>query len=67
MQFQFNVKVNTSTYIEFSNSTTIERVQKIIDFKKVNLTRDFTPKQFKYSFDNQTWSNYIFQEIATVF
>ena len=59
MQFVFTQRQEYVTTIEFINSTPLTNVTNLDFYKEINLVGSFLSSQFRYSFDNITWSNYI--------
>jgi len=58
MQYQFNERYEFVKYIEFLNSSPLQNVTKIRFFKEEEISGSFTKKEYRYSFDNVTWSNW---------
>jgi len=57
MQFQLR-RYEYVKSIEFKNSNPLLNVERIRYFKEDGLTGTFTSKEFKYSWDNVTWTNW---------
>ena len=57
-QFIFNDKTVNITTILFKNLTPLLNVEKIVFFKETGLTGNWLKKEFRYSFDNLSWSNW---------
>jgi hypothetical protein len=58
MQYQFTERYEFVKRIEFKNSSALQNVQSIRFFKEEEITGSFISKEFRYSFDNATWSNW---------
>lgn len=56
MQFILNDRRTYITTIEFRNTTPILNIERIRSFYEEGLTGKFIKKEFRYSFDNITWS-----------
>ena len=57
MQFQLKRYEYVNT-IEFKTESSIQDVQQIRYFKEDGITGTFTKKEFRYSWDNVTWTNW---------
>ena len=57
MQYQFNERYEQVKTITFKNSLPLH-VERIRYFKEQGVTGTFTKKEFRYSFDNVTWTNW---------
>jgi len=57
MQYQFNERTENIKTILFRNSSPLH-VSLIRYFKEEGVTGTFTKKEFRYSFDNATWTNW---------
>lgn len=56
MQYQFTERSEYVKTIEFSNSLPLSNIQKIRFFKEEEISGNFSKKEFRYSYDNVTWS-----------
>jgi len=59
MQYQFTERFEYIKSIEFKNTIALHNVKKIDFFKEEDISGVFLSKQFRYSFDNTIWSNWI--------
>lgn len=57
-QFIFTNKTVGITSILFKNENPFENVEKIVFFKETGLRGNWLSKEFRYSFDNATWSSW---------
>lgn len=57
--YQFVERYEYVTTIEFFNSNALQNVQQILFLSEEGLVGTFLKKEFRYSFDNVTWSNWI--------
>lgn len=57
MQFQLT-RYEYVKYIEFINENPLQNVERIRYFKEFELTGDIERKEFQYSWDNATWTNW---------
>jgi len=57
-QFIFTNKTIGITTIQFKNISPFENVEKIVYFKETGLKGNWLKKEFRYSFDNVTWTSW---------
>jgi hypothetical protein len=58
MQYQFTEKQESIKTVEFSNSIPIPNVTRITFFQEEGISGVFSKKEFQYSWDNATWTNW---------
>ena len=58
MQYEFTERREYVKTIEFFNTNPLVNVEKITYFKEAEVTGTFVKKEFRYSFDNSTWTNW---------
>ena len=58
MQYQFTERQEFIKSIEFANSSPIPNVTNITYFKEEGISGEFIKKEFSYSWDNATWTNW---------
>lgn len=58
MQYQFNERYEYVKTIEFINSNPIQNIERIRYFKEQGVKGTFEKKEFRYSWDNATWTNW---------
>ena len=60
MQYQFNERYEQVKSIEFRNTSPLSplHIEQIRYFKEDGVTGTFTKKEFRYSWDNATWTNW---------
>jgi len=58
MQYQFNERFEYVKTIEFLNSNPLVNVTRIRYYREEGVTGAFVKKEFRYSFDNATWTNW---------
>ena len=56
LQYIFNNKTAAIKSVSFKNTNSIENIEKIVYFKEEGVTGNWQSKQFRYSWDNDTWS-----------
>jgi hypothetical protein len=58
MQYQFTERREYVKTIEFQNSQPLKNIQRIRFFKEEGVSGTFVKKEYRYSFDNSSWSNW---------
>ena len=65
LSFQLN-RIESTTYILFKNTLPIINVLKLLLYKETNVTGSFSEKKFRYSFDNEIWSDWELLNIVNI-